>query len=215
MTMERPGIPGPTPSGHRTVRYGSGWGAEKTADAVGREVNMNDTVEQQKTRIAGYMAAVERLLGGTAAVGDAFRDKVELIVGGSAANFRTLLQWAERARRTGMPMLLFSPTDEPMVPLVSLVAHVDGRTHIIESCALWLGSRDDRAKLVPDTFDMGAFSFDDELNLRHLPKAPARSLEAGIPGMRRAYGRLVDLEIAQREHRATLRPPMLLEARAA
>ena len=176
---------------------------------------MDETAEQQKVRIAGYMAAVERLLGGPAAIGHAFRNNVELIVAGSAANFPTLLEWGSRTRRTGLPMLLFSPTSEPIVPLVSLIAYVDGRTHIIESCMLWMSTRADRALLIPDSFDMGAFSFDDELKLRHRPKAPARSFEAAMSGMRRAYNRLLDLEIEERPRSAALVPPVLLETRAA
>ena len=176
---------------------------------------MNETTEQRKIRMAGYMAAVERLLGGPAAVGHTFRNRVELMVGGTAANIPTLLEWGSRTRVTGLPMLLFSPTNEPTVPLVSLIAHVDGQTHIIESCMLWMGARDDRALLVPDSFDMGAFSFDDELKLRRLPKAPARTFKAALSGMRRAYDRLVDLEIEQHPGSAALVPPVLLQTRAA
>ena len=176
---------------------------------------MNEPPEQQKIRIAGYMAAVARLLSGAAGTDEAFRNKVELIVGGSAANLPTLLHWAERTRRTGLPMLLFSPTEQQAVPQVTLVAHVDGQTHIVESCMLWMGARDDRARLVPDGFDLGSFTLDDDLGLRRSPKAPARNFDAAVPGMRRAYGRLIELEMEQRESQAEPHLPVLLQKVAA
>ncbi|WP_242154022.1 hypothetical protein [Sphingomonas sp. BAUL-RG-20F-R05-02] len=171
---------------------------------------MDETIEQQQRRVAGYMAAIAQTLSGRPGLLEAFIDNVELIVAGSAANVLTLLRWGERIRRSGVPILLFSPTHEPTVPQITLIAHTDGRTYIIESCMLWMGRDDDRARLVPANCELGAFVFGDDLTIRHRKRAPARSLYAAMSGMKRAYGRLLDLEIEQRSRCAELPLPSLL-----
>lgn len=170
---------------------------------------MNETTERQQIRMAGYMAAVAQILGGPDVDIDVFVDRVELIMGGSAVNLPILMAWGQKVRCTRRPVLLFSPTESPIVPLVSLVAYIDGRTHVVESCALWMGRNDERASLVPDNMRCGAFVFDNDLQLRHLGRAPARNLDAAGSGMARAYNRLLDLEIDMRAKSAALRLPSL------
>ena len=78
----------------------------------------------------------------------------------------------------------------PQLPQIGLVAHGGDQVYFIESCMLWISPKDDRASLIPDNFEMGAFRFDDQLQLRHSPKAPAGSFEAARPAMARAYRKL-------------------------
>lgn len=173
--------------------------------------DMSETAEQRQQRMAGYMTAVMHLLGGETVRHRAFNERVELIVGGSAANLPTLLHWGERVRRSGRPIMLFSPTGVPTVPLISLVAQVGKRTHTIESCMLWMGEHDDRARLVPDNFGMGAFVLGHSLRIRHAAASPARDFDDAMPGMERAYRRLVELEQAAR-NRGDAPLPSLLKA---
>jgi hypothetical protein len=100
----------------------------------------------------------------------------------------------------------------PTVPLIGLLAVVDGQTRIFENCVLWIGADGDRASLVPESFTLGAYRFDGELRLRHLSKAPARSSDAAGSGMVRAYRRLIKLEVEQFERGDTFRLPELAKA---
>lgn len=159
---------------------------------------MNKTDEQHRRRVAGYMAAVARLLSGGPGRRQEFMDRVQLLVGGSAPNFPTLMHWGDWVERHGRPILHFSPTDDPAVPNITLVAHVGGQTHTIENCMLWMGQSDDRARLVPDSFNYGSFVLGDDLRLRRTARVPARDFKHALPGMKRAYERLIDLEIEQR-----------------
>lgn len=163
--------------------------------AACKETVMIDNDQQQQLHIARYMTAVAQLLGGRTVDCDAFRNRVDLIVGGSAVGLSTLMHWGGHVRRTGRPILQFSPSDEPSVPNVSLVGKAAGRTHIIENCMLWLGENDERARLVPDNFSMGCFALGADLRLQHLRRAPAPDFDAALVGMQRAYGRLLELEM--------------------
>ena len=110
-------------------------------------------IEQQK-RIANYLAAFAHLLGGQPARFTEFRDKVDIMVSGSAPHAHGLMQFSCRAQATGRPLLwIHQPAESPQVPQIGLVTQVDGGTHFIESCMLWLGSEDDRAILIPDSFN--------------------------------------------------------------
>ena len=46
--------------------------------------------------------------------------------------------------------------------------------HYIESCMLCLTGEDDRATLVPDGFNLGAYRFDDMLDLHHITQVCPR-----------------------------------------
>lgn len=175
---------------------------------------MNETIEQQQRRVAGYMRAIARLLAGADVRHETFLDRVQLLVGGSAANLPTLLHWGDHVRRTGVPILLFSPGAEPRVPQVTLVSHIDGHTHTVENCMLWMAPGDNRAHLVPDGFNYGAFILDADLRFRRVGRAPARDFKRATPGMVRAYDRLLELEIEQRRSGSELPLPSLLRKAA-
>jgi hypothetical protein len=160
---------------------------------------MTETMEQQQRRVGRFMTAVARTLAGDGSTLEDFTDRAELVVGGSLVDAPTLMQWAARTERSGRPIILFSPSGADTVPHVTLVARVDGQTHIVENCMLWMGKNDGRARLVPDNFQLGTFVFKDNLELLHLRRPPARNIDAAMPGMTRAYARLFETEVAIRK----------------
>lgn len=172
---------------------------------------MTQLTDQQ--RAANFMGALAHLLGGRPSRHDEFIDKVELILSGSEPHALQLLQFTERCRRYGRPVLwIHFAADEPFIPQIGLVAPIDGQTRIFENCMLWSGTDGGRARLVPDSFTFGAYRFDDELRLRHVAKAPGGSFEAAQPGMARAYRRLVNLQTSQLKNGHTFRLPELAKA---
>ncbi len=149
---------------------------------------------------ANYMGAIAHALGGRAGRQREFIDKVEVILSGSEPHALRLMQFPDRVRSSGRPVMwIHHMADVPTVPLIGLVAPDDGQIKIFENCMLWMPAGHGRIQLVPDSFTMGAFRFDDELRLRHIGKAPASSFEDATPGMKRAYERLLRIEVQQRE----------------
>ena len=92
--------------------------------------------------------------------------------------------------------------DMPQLPQIGLVAHGGDQVYFIESCMLWMSPKEDRASLIPDSFEMGAFRFDDQLQLHHTPKAPARSFKAAEAAMARAYRKLHSIALEIEQHGA-------------
>lgn len=167
--------------------------------------------EQQ--RVANYMGAFAHLLSGRAGRHAEFIDKVEIIVSGAEPHALQLMQFTAGCRLTGRPTLWIRPNPEiPNVPEIGLVANVDGQARIYENCMLWLRSDGDRAMLVPDNFRFGAYRFDDNLQLKFIAKAPARSFKRAEPGMIHAYDRLADLEHKQLERGDIFALPQLAKA---
>jgi hypothetical protein len=162
---------------------------------------------------ANYMGAVAHLLGGHPGRHGEFIKKVELILSGREPHAFQLMQFGDSVRRTGRPVIwIHHMHDVPNVPQIGLVALDGGRLHVIENCMLWMSHSDSRARLVPDNFTLGAFRFDDQLRLRHTPKAPARSFNADSPSMSRAYVRLRAIEAEQRERGDEFALPELAQA---
>lgn len=156
-------------------------------------------IEQQK-RVANYLAALAHLLGGQPGRFAEFRNKVNLMMGGSAPNAFALMQFSDQIQATGNPLLwIHQPAESPQIPQIGLVAQVNGGTHFVENCMLYLASEDDRAILVPDGFNLGAYRFDDTLNLQRITEAPASTFEAANDDMIRAYNRLIAIEAEQWE----------------
>ena len=169
-------------------------------------------IEQQK-RIASYLAAFAHLLGGKPGRFTEFRDKVDIMLSGSAPNAFGLMQFASRVQPTGRPLLwVHQPAECPTVPQIGLVAQMGGGMHYIESCMLCLTGEDDRATLVPDGFNLGAYRFDHKLNLKHITEAPASTFEAADGDMVRAYNRLIAIQAEQRERGDTFDLPHLAQA---
>ena len=139
---------------------------------------MTDT-EKQK-RIANYLAGFAHILGGKPGRFTEFRSKVDIMLGGCAPHALALMQFSAQVQATGRPLLWVHQSPEcPQIPQIGLVAQVDGGTHFIENCMLWLGREDDRALLVPDGFNLGAYRLDDALDLGHYlgPDAIARKYD--------------------------------------
>lgn len=158
------------------------------------------TAHTDQQLAANYMGAVAHLLGGRPGNHAEFIDKVELIFSGSEPEAMQLMQFNERVRRTGRPVIwIHLMEDTPNMPLIGLVARSGEQVFTIEHCWLWSTPNGKVTCLVPDNFQMGAFQFDAGLRLQHLPKPPARSFEAARNGMVRAYTRLRRLEAEQLE----------------
>lgn len=172
---------------------------------------MTTVTDQQ--RVANYMGALAHLLGGRPGRHAEFIQKVELIVSGAEPHALQLMQFTDRCRATGRPVLwVHVAPDVPTVPRIGLVVSVDGQARIFEQCMLWIGTEGGRARLVPDGFDWGAYRFDDELRLQHIAEAPARSFEGAKSGMIRAYRRLIRLEVEQIRKGGALPLPQLARA---
>ena len=156
-------------------------------------------IEQQK-RIANYLAAFAHLVGGQPGRFAEFRDKVDVMLSGTAPHAFSLMQFSDRVQATGRPLIwVHQPAESPHVPQIGLVAQVDGGTHYVENCMLCLTGEDDRATLVPDGFNLGAYRFDEMLDLHHIAQAPASDLEAADGDMVRAYKRLIAIQADQWE----------------
>lgn len=169
-------------------------------------------IEQQK-RIANYLAALAHLLGGRPGRFTEFRDKVDIMLGGSAPHASGLMQFASRVQTTGRPLLwVHQPAERPTVPQIGLVAQMGGAMHYIENCLLILASEDDRATLVPDGFNLGAYRFDDTLDLHHTTEAPASTFEEADGDMVRAYERLIAIQVDQWERGEVFDLPCLAKA---
>ncbi|GGB39575.1 hypothetical protein GCM10011380_31370 [Sphingomonas metalli] len=162
---------------------------------------------------ANYMGAVAHLLGGAPGRHQEFIEKVELILSGNEPHALQLLQFTGSVRATGRPVIWIHHTEEaPQVPLIGLVAPAGDQVYTIENCMLWSTPNGRTTRLVPDNFKMGAFEFDADLRLNHLPTAPARSLQAGRTGIVRAYRRLLQLEQEQLARGDVFALPQLAKA---
>ena len=149
-------------------------------------------------RVANYLAAFAHVLGGRPGEFNEFRSRAELVHGGKPANLFGLMQLAERVKKSGRPLLwIYQSEDAPEVPQIGLVAEIAGQFRFFENAVLWLGENDDRATLVPDSFKMGGYRFDDKYRLRHVRRMPARNLEAAKDGMVRACNRLAMIQQEQ------------------
>lgn len=169
--------------------------------------------KQAQRRVANYFGALAHLLGGQPGRATEFRQKVEILLAGSAANATTLMQGVQFVRLKGKPVLWIHQSQEnPHIPQIGLVAEVEGRMFFMENCMLWLGEGADRALLVPDSFNLGAFRFDDTLSLTYEPTAPSRTFEAAQSEMGRAYNRLISIGIEQWERGDVFDLPNLLKA---
>lgn len=147
---------------------------------------------------ANYMGAFAHLLGGRPGCHQEFIAKVELILSGNQPHIMQLMQLSGWVRETGRPVIwIHHWPDAPHVPQIGLVAIADDQVYAIENCMLWTSPNSRVTQLVPDDFKMGAFQFDDALRLRHLPKAPARSISAAETGISHAYVQLRQLEAEQ------------------
>jgi len=169
-------------------------------------------IEQQK-RIANYLAAFAHLLGGTSGRFNEFRDKVDIMLSGTAPNAFGLMQFACRVQATGRPLLWGHQSGEsPTDPQIRLVAQMGGGMHYIENCMLCLTGEDDRATLVPDGFNLGAYRFDDMLELHHIADAPASTFEEADGEMVRAYRQLIAIQDEQWKRGDTFELPHLAKA---
>lgn len=185
--------------------------SERRGPQVEGMTQMTKLTDQQ--RAANYMGAIAHLLGGRPGAAAAFIERVELILSGDEPDALQLMQFRQRSLVSGRPVLWVHVAQEnPTVPSIGLVVPVDDQVRIFENCMLWIGAEGGRARLVPDSFDWGAYRFDDELRLRHVAKAPAKSFDAAKAGMARAYRRLLKLEVEQIERGGELPLPELARA---
>lgn len=169
--------------------------------------------ELKRKRAASYIAAYSQLLLGQAGRFDEFREKVDIMLGGPMPSIFALMQMTSQVRSSGRPVLwIHHSAEAPAIPNISMVVPIGDGTHVLENCMLYQGANDDRASLVPDSFKLGAYGFDDEVRLIHRPKSPARSFDAATAVMRRTYGRLYAIEAAQEERGETFALPTLARA---
>lgn len=172
---------------------------------------MNEVHEQKMA--ANYMGAIAHLLGGKPGLHADFIRKVDVILSGTAPHVPLLMQFNDQVRQTGRPVLWIHHSEEsPHVPQIGLVSSVGDQVYAIEACMLWMPRSESRARLIPDGFNMGAFRFDDDLRLRHSPKAPSRTFDRAKPSMIRAYARLREIEAAQLDRGEIFSLPPLAKA---
>ena len=159
---------------------------------------MIDTDNQQIA--ANYMAAVAHLFGGQPGRLEDFLKKVELVLCGSAPQEAQLAIFCESVRHTGRPVIwILDEQDDTNVPIIGIVVMVGDQPVIFADCMLVLSAKADRASIVTNVFKRGAFRFDDDLQLRYIPKATARSYRHSPAAFVRAYVRLSEIEITQRK----------------
>lgn len=170
---------------------------------------MTSVTDQQ--RIGNFMAALSHLLCGKPGRHAEFIRKAEVVVTGAEPHAMALMQAEPTLRRTGIPLIWIHPTENPHVPRIGLAALCGGQAFFVESCMLWMEAGDDRARLVPDSFDLGAFHFKNDLRLRYSRKSPT-TFDDATPGMVRAYDRLLELQITQRERSEAFELPVLQKA---
>lgn len=162
---------------------------------------------------ANYMGAVAHLLSGRPGRDQEFIQKVQVILSGSEPHAIQLMSFAQTVRRTGRPVIwICHSLDAPHVPSIGLVAMVGEQAFTIENCMLYMPAAGDRACLVPDNFKFGAFKFDDDLRLRHLPKAPSKNHKSATASMSRAYVRLREIEVEQWKRNEVFPLPELAKA---
>ena len=167
---------------------------------------MADTMQAQA--MANLMGAIAHLFTGKPGRQPEFIDKVEVIIGGRGLDAFGLLQFTGRVRATGRPMIwVNAAAGNGCLPEFSLVADVGGRTIVIECCVPFLAPGAAAAMLVPDGFNMGAFSFGPDLRLRRRSSAPRPSIEAAHDGIVRAYERLAEIAVEQIETGKTFELP--------
>lgn len=171
---------------------------------------MNSINDQQ--RIGNFMLALSHLLCGKPGRDAEFIRKIQLVVSGAEPHAVQLMQAEPTLRRTGIPLIWIHPTENPHVPRIGLAALCGGQAFFVEQCMLWMAPGDDRAHLVPDSFGLGAFHFKNDLRLRYSRKSPAATFENATPGMVRAYDRLLELQIKQRERGDVFELPQLMRA---
>ena len=78
---------------------------------------------EQQNRIANFFAALARLLSGQSGRFTEFRDKVDIMLSGTAPHAFGLMQFASRVQITGRPLIWVHQSAEcPTVPQIGLVA---------------------------------------------------------------------------------------------
>lgn len=170
---------------------------------------MNSINDQQ--RIGNFMLALSHLLCGKPGRNAEFIRKTQVVVSGAEPHAMQLMQAEPILRQTGVPLIWIQPTENPHLPRIGLAALCGGQSFFVESCMLWMAPGSDRACLVPDGFSLGAFHFKNDLKIRYSRKSPAASFDDATPGMVRAYDRLLDLQIKQRERGDGFELPQLMQ----
>lgn len=163
-------------------------------------------------RISNFTGAFSHLLCGKPGRHGEFIRKTQLIVSGAEPHTLQLMQAKSTLRRTGIPLIWIHPTEDPHLPRIGLAALCGGQAFFVENCMLWIGPGDDRACLVPDAFSLGSFQFKNDLKLVYSRRSPVTSFDEAKPGMIRAYNRLLNLQIKQRERGDVFELPELLKA---
>lgn len=154
-------------------------------------------IEQQQ-RVANFLAALAHLLTGKSGRFKEFREHADMTLAGASPCYRNLAYFSSQFRKPGRPLLWVHFSQEnPSVPEIGLVTDVGSQKHYVENCILYLPKNADRAFLVPDGFKMGAYRFDNALNLRYRQNAPRQTFEAAREDVIRAYQRLSSVQAEQ------------------
>jgi hypothetical protein len=157
-------------------------------------------VIEQQQRVANFLAALAHLLTGQPGRFNEFRERADMTLSGAPPRYENLAHFSSQFREPGRPLLwVHFSQGNPSVPEIGLVTDVGRRKHYVENCILYLPKGADRAILVPDGFKMGAYRFDNALNLRHRQNAPKRTFEAAREDVIRAYLRLSSIQAEQWE----------------
>lgn len=153
---------------------------------------MTNLTQQQYA--GNLIGAFAHLLTGKAGTTNAFLAQVDVCLSGRQPVAPALLSMLPGAEANQRLMLWFHPNFDAIGGLqIGLVSPTVPKRLVAENSFLWMGERDDRATLIVDGFNFGAFRCGRKLALRYVEKAPARTLAEAVPGITRAYARLEEI----------------------
>jgi hypothetical protein len=142
------------------------------------------TDPRELAEVANHMAAFSHVLCGKAGKFEQFNACATSMLAGSPPTITRLMSVRSHAIATERPLIWLhhSQTGDGSLR-IGLIAPGDEQLFIVENCLLWKDVSDDRALLIPEGLEYGAFRFDDDFTLHHLDEAPtkeAKELEAGV-----------------------------------
>jgi len=142
--------------------------------------------------------ALAHLLTGQPGRTDEIFQRFELVVAGALDSFEILAHFLQ-PYRMGRPLIVVQPYPENRrMPMIGVAANIDGKNLAFEECLPWLGSKSDRAHLIPSTFEWGSFRITDELELIRDRKPPRRNYDLAAEGVGRGFRRYWELEFQYR-----------------
>ena len=171
------------------------------------------TNPQQLALVANHMAAFSHVLCGQAGQFEQFNASVTSMLSGSPPTAAGLMsiEWHVLATQRPLIWLHHSQAGDGLLR-IGLIAPNKEKRLIVENCLLWKGIGDDRAVLIPEGLEFGAFRFDDNFTLHHSEEAPTRDADELEAGVSHACEWLRSAELEQLERGDVLQLPVHVRA---